>query len=142
VLRRGSSSKKKGAADEPAKETPVAGKAEIGDKANKKAAKKKAAEEKAAQKKAAKQQAAEEKAAQKAGKTKPKKEPKKKRAAEEADAGAPRGILVRRPKTSIYSVLLGISAAALAIGCMMLVLEIWTYRAPWTFPWNIPINFK
>jgi hypothetical protein len=135
VLRRGSSSKKKGGDDEPAKETPV------GDKADKKAAKKKAAEEKAAQKKAAKEKAAEEKAAKKAGKTKPKKEPKKARA-EEVGAGAPRGVLVRRPKTSIYSVLLGISAAALAVGCMMLVLEIWTYGPPWTFPWNIPISFK
>ena len=38
--------------------------------------------------------------------------------------------------------MLGISAAALAIGCLMLVLEIWTYGAPWTFPWNIPINLR
>jgi hypothetical protein len=141
VLRRGSSSKKKGG-DEPVKETLVDDQAELGDKADKKAAKKKAAEEKAAQKKAAKEKAAEEKAAKKAGKTKPKKEPKKARAAEEVGAGAPRGVLVRRPKTSIYSVLLGISAAALAVGCMMLVLEIWTYGPPWTFPWNIPISFK
>jgi len=52
------------------------------------------------------------------------------------------GVLVRRPKTSIYSVMLGISAGALAIGCLVLVLEIWTYGAPWTFPWNIPINLR
>jgi len=137
VLRRGSSSKKKGGDDEPVVETPV-GKAEGGDKADKKAAKKKAAEDKAAQKKAAKEKAAEEKAAKKADKKKPKKE----KVVEQVGAGGPRGVLVRRPRTSIYSVLLGISAAALAIGCMMLVFEIWTYGAPWTFPWNIPINFK
>jgi len=122
VLRRGSSSKK-----------------EAGDG---KAAKKKGAEEKAAQKKAAKEQAAEAKAAKKAAKKRPAKEPRIKAPLPEVGADAPRGVLVRRPKTSIYSVLLGISAAALAIGCLMLVLEIWTYGAPWTFPWNIPINLR
>lgn len=136
MLRRGSSSKKKGGDDESVKETP------LGDKLDKKAAKKKAAEEKAAQKKEAKEKAAEEKAAKKAGKAKPKKEPKKTRTVAEGGTGAPRGVLVRRPRTSIYSVLLGISAAALAVGCTMLVLEIWTYGPPWTFPWNIPISFK
>jgi hypothetical protein len=38
--------------------------------------------------------------------------------------------------------MLGISAGALAIGCLVLVLEIWTYGPPWTFPWNIPINLR
>jgi len=122
VLRRGSSSKK--------------------DTGDGKAAKKKAAEDKAAQKKAAKEQAAEAKAAKKAAKKKPAKEPRIKAPRAEVVADAPRGVLVRRPKTSIYSVLLGISAAALAIGCLMLVLGIWTYGAPWTFPWNIPINLR
>jgi len=32
--------------------------------------------------------------------------------------------------------------AAMAIGCLLLVLEIWRYGAPWTFPWQIPINYK
>jgi len=127
VLRRGSSSKKEG------------GKEQATDK---KAAKKKAAEEKAAKKLAAKEQAAEEKAAKKAAKKKPAKEPRVEEPRTEVGADAPRGVLVRRPKTSIYSVLLGISAAALAIGCLMLVLEIWTYGPPWTFPWNIPINLR
>ena len=117
MLRRGSSSKKEGG-------------------------KEKAADVKATDKKAAKQQAAEEKAAKKAAKQKPAKEPRIKEPRVEVGADAPRGVLVRRPKTSIYSVLLGISAAALAIGCLMLVLEIWTYGAPWTFPWNIPINLR
>ena len=130
-MRRGSSSKKENP-EKPAKvEKPVS---------DKKAAKAKAAEEKAAQKAAAKTKAAEEKAAKKAGKATGKKPRVKEPAAVGADA--PRGVLVRRPKTSIYSVMLGISAAALAIGCLMLVLEIWTYGAPWTFPWNIPINLR
>jgi hypothetical protein len=42
----------------------------------------------------------------------------------------PRGILVRKPKTTVYTVLLGISAAALAIACLLMVLEIWQYGAP------------
>ena len=135
MLRRGSSSKKESGKEKE-------------DGTDKKAAKKKAAEEKVAQKKAAKEKAAEEKAAKKAGKSKPAKpakpakEPRVKSPRAEVVAGAPRGVLVRRPKTSIYSVLLGISAGALAVGCLVLVLEIWTYGAPWTFPWNIPINFK
>jgi len=136
VLRRGSSSKKEGDKEK--------GKVKE-DVTDKKAAKKKAAEEKAAQKKAAKEKAAEEKAAKKAGKAKPAKaakEPRVKTPRAEVGGDAPRGVLVRRPKTSIYSVMLGITAAALAVGCLMLVLELWTYGPPWTFPWNIPINFK
>jgi hypothetical protein len=123
VLRRGSSSKKEG------------GKEDVTDK---KAAKLKAAEEKAAKKKEAKEKAAQEKAAKKKSKQKPVKEPE----AEASRSDEPRGVLVRRPKTSIYSVMLGISAAALAIGCLVLVLEIWTYGAPWTLPWNIPPNLR
>lgn len=60
----------------------------------------------------------------------------------ESNSEEPRGVLVRRPKTTIFTVLLGISAAALAIGCLLLVLEIWQYGPPWTFPWNIPINLR
>ena len=127
MLRRGSSSKKEG------------GKEDVTDK---KAAKKKAAEEKAAAKKAAKEKAAAEKAAKKTSKEKPAKEPRVKAPRADVGADAPRGVLVRRPKTSIYSVMLGISAGALAIGCVVLILEIWTYGAPWTFPWNIPINLR
>jgi len=123
VLRRGSSSKKEG------------GKEDITDK---KAAKLKAAEEKAAKKKEAKETAAQEKAAKKKGKATIVEEP----VTEAFASDAPRGVLVRRPKTSIFSVMLGISAGALAIGCLVLLLEIWTYGAPWTFPWNIPINLR
>jgi hypothetical protein len=127
VLRRGSSSKKESPEKPEKVEKPVS---------DKKAAKAKAADEKAAKKIAAKAKAADDKAAKKAGKKPRIKEPPA------VGADMPRGVLVRRPKTSIYSVMLGISAAALAIGCLMLVLEIWTYGAPWTFPWNIPINLR
>jgi Tfp pilus assembly protein FimV len=110
-----------------------------GSSSEKTAGRAKAAEAKAANKRAAKAKAAEEKTA------------KRKRSeviasdeplVEPVRSEAPRGVLVRRPKTSIYSVLLGVTAGALVIGCLVLVLEIWTYGAPWTFPWNIPINFR
>ena len=39
----------------------------------------------------------------------------------------PRGVLVKKPRTNIYSVLLGIAALALMIGCAVLALEIWQY---------------
>jgi hypothetical protein len=110
-----------------------------GSSSEKKAEKAKAAEEKAAEKKAAKEKAAAEKAAKKKAPKEPRAEEPR---TEEMASDAPRGVLVRRPKTSIYSVMLGITAGALAIGCLVLILEIWTYGAPWTFPWNIPINFR
>ncbi len=120
MLRRGSSSKKEDVTD-------------------KKDAKRKAAEEKAAKKKEAKEKAAKEKAAKKKDSEEMGfEEP----LTETVPSDAPRGVLVRRPKTSIYTVLLGITAGALAVGCLVLVLEIWTYGAPWTFPWNIPINLR
>jgi hypothetical protein len=40
-----------------------------------------------------------------------------------ASASEPRGVLVRRQKTKIYSVLLLIAVVALAFGCLMMVLE-------------------
>jgi hypothetical protein len=48
----------------------------------------------------------------------------------------PAGILVRKPKTTLYTVLLGIAAAAIAIGCLFLILEISQYGALWSSPWN------
>jgi hypothetical protein len=131
VLRRGSSSKKKKGDDEAVSDEPLA------EKVDKKAAKKAAAAEKAAAKKAAKEQAAEEKAAKKAAKKKPK-EP----VVAAAGLEEPRGVLVRRPKTNIYTVLLGISAAALAIGCLILIVEIWQYGPIWATPWNVPPNLR
>jgi hypothetical protein len=60
----------------------------------------------------------------------------------EPSSDEPRGVLVRRPRTTIYTAMLGVAAAALAIGCLMLLLEIWQYGAPWTFPWRIPVNLR
>jgi hypothetical protein len=110
-----------------------------GSSSEKKADKAKAAEERAAKKKEAKEKALQEKAAKKKGSTEQGfEEP----LTETIRSEAPRGVLVRRPKTSIYTVMLGITAAALAIGSLVMMLEIWTYGAPWTFPWNIPINLR
>ena len=53
----------------------------------------------------------------------------------------PRGVLVRKPKTSIYTVLLGVTIGALAIGCLALALEIMRYG--WLLDaWKIPSNLK
>jgi len=38
--------------------------------------------------------------------------------------------------------MLMIAAAALAIGCLALLLEIWEYGPPWTRPWNPPPNLQ
>jgi hypothetical protein len=49
----------------------------------------------------------------------------------------PRGVLVRKPKTSIYTVLLGIAVGALTIGCMALALEVMRYGSlvgAWIIP--------
>jgi hypothetical protein len=51
-------------------------------------------------------------------------------------------VLIRRPKTTIYMVLLGIALAALAFGCVTLLLEIWDYGPPWARPWNVPSNLR
>ena len=61
---------------------------------------------------------------------------------DEPQSEEPRGVLVRRPKTNIYTIMLGITAGAIAIGCLLLLLEIWQYGSPWSFPWRIPINFR
>lgn len=48
----------------------------------------------------------------------------------------PTGILVRKPSTSIYTVLLGIAVTALAFGCLFLLLEIQQYDWLWNRPWT------
>ena len=45
----------------------------------------------------------------------------------ESNFELPRGVLVPKPKTTIYTVLLGIAALALFISCAILALEIWQY---------------
>jgi hypothetical protein len=46
----------------------------------------------------------------------------------------PRGVLVPKPRTTIYTVLLGLALVALAIGSAMLALEMWRYGFAWTPP--------
>ena len=60
----------------------------------------------------------------------------------ELSSDAPRGVLVRRQKTTIYTVLLILTAAALAVGSLMMILEIWQYGPPWTAPWKVPTNLR
>jgi hypothetical protein len=50
----------------------------------------------------------------------------------------PRGVLVRRPKSTIYTALLGVAVGALAIGCLALALEMLEYG----WAWNIPTNLR
>ncbi len=50
----------------------------------------------------------------------------------------PRGVLVPKPRTTIYTVLLGIAVLALAIGCGVLALEMLQYG----FAWNPPANLR
>lgn len=56
----------------------------------------------------------------------------------------PRGVLVRRPRTTTYTVLLGIAVGALAIGCLLMAIELLNYGS--LFPgesaaWKIPPEF-
>jgi len=39
----------------------------------------------------------------------------------------PRGVLVRRPKTSIYAVLLLVALVAIVLSCLLMVLELFQY---------------
>lgn len=43
------------------------------------------------------------------------------------DPDTPRGVLVPKPRTTIYVVLLGLTVLALFIGCALLGLELWRY---------------
>jgi heme/copper-type cytochrome/quinol oxidase subunit 3 len=47
----------------------------------------------------------------------------------------PAGVLVRKPKSNVYTALLGIALAAIMLGCLFLVLEITEYGALWSRPW-------
>jgi hypothetical protein len=50
----------------------------------------------------------------------------------------PRGVLVRQPRTSIYTVLLLIALLALVFSCLLMVLELAQYR----FQINPPTNLR
>lgn len=56
----------------------------------------------------------------------------------ESSSDEPRGVLVRRPKPTIYTVLLLIAILALAIGCLVMMLE-W---AQYGFQWKPPTNLR
>ena len=54
----------------------------------------------------------------------------------------PRGVLVRRQRTNIYTVLLIISAAALAIGSVIMLAELLQYGSLLSAPWKVPANMR
>ena len=56
----------------------------------------------------------------------------------ESSSDRPRGVLVRKTQTSIYTVLLFISVVALGIGCAILAWEWMQYG----FQWNPPSNLR
>ena len=56
----------------------------------------------------------------------------------ESSSDEPRGVLVRRQKTTIYTVLLLIVIVALAVSCLLMVLE-W---AQYGFQWKPPANLR
>jgi hypothetical protein len=43
----------------------------------------------------------------------------------------PQGVLVRRPKTSIYTVLLLVALLAILFSCLLMVIEMWRYGFDW-----------
>jgi hypothetical protein len=50
----------------------------------------------------------------------------------------PQGVLVRRPKTSIYTVLLLVALMAILFSCLLLILEL----AQYDFQWKPPANLR
>jgi hypothetical protein len=53
----------------------------------------------------------------------------------DSESTRPQGVLIRKPKATVYVALLGVAVAALAIGCLLLVLELSTYGLfgpPWS----------
>ena len=52
----------------------------------------------------------------------------------------PTGILIRRPKTTIYTVLLGIALAAIVIACLLLFVELNRYDYFWRLPWKTRVS--
>jgi hypothetical protein len=52
----------------------------------------------------------------------------------------PAGILIRRPRTTIYTVLLGIALAAIVIACLLLFIELNRYDYFWHLPWKARVS--
>jgi hypothetical protein len=60
----------------------------------------------------------------------------------DSESTRPAGILVRKPKASIYVAMLGIALVAIVIGCIVLHLELAEYggfMGFFSFPWNVRI---
>ena len=56
----------------------------------------------------------------------------------DSSSDRPRGVLVRRPRTSIYTVLLLIALVALVFSCLLMVLEL----AQYGFQMKPPANLR
>jgi hypothetical protein len=60
----------------------------------------------------------------------------------------PRGVLVRQPRTSIYTMLLLVALLALVVGCLIMVLELSQYQFQIKPPanlrssWSAPIDVR
>jgi hypothetical protein len=54
----------------------------------------------------------------------------------DSKSNRPVGVLVRKPRATIYVALLGVAVGALAIGCLLLVLELQQYDYLWNQPWK------
>ena len=54
----------------------------------------------------------------------------------------PRGVLVRRPRTSIYTVLLLVALLAIAFSCLLLVLELFQYGLQIKPPANLQATIR
>jgi hypothetical protein len=48
---------------------------------------------------------------------------------------APAGVLVRKPRTSVYTVMLGLALGAIMLGCLFLAMEIMEYGSLLSRPW-------
>lgn len=55
----------------------------------------------------------------------------------DSSSDRPQGVLVRRPRTSIYTVLLMIALVAIMFGCLLLVIEMARYGFQWKPPANL-----
>lgn len=55
----------------------------------------------------------------------------------ESSPDRPRGVLVRKPQTTIYTVLLFIALLAIVLGCLLLVLELMHYEFQFKPPANL-----
>jgi hypothetical protein len=53
------------------------------------------------------------------------------------DSDRPRGVLIRQPRTTIYTVLLLVALLALVVGCLLMVLELSHYNFQFRPPANL-----